>query len=79
MAATATSCRLDRRQEDGPKNAPSGIIKFHVPEIVFGPGSLAEAGFAARRLGAERPFVVTDPGIIEAGWTAALVGYLAGP
>lgn len=77
MAATATSCRLDARHEDGPKNAPSGIIKFHAPEIVFGPGSLAEAGFAARRLGAERPFVVTDPGIIEAGWTAALVGYLA--
>jgi hypothetical protein len=46
--------------------APSAIIKFHAPEIVFGPGSLAEAGFAARRLGAERPFVVTDPGIIEA-------------
>jgi alcohol dehydrogenase len=40
---------------------------------VFGPGSLAEAGFAARRLGAERPFVVTDPGIIEVGWTAALL------
>jgi alcohol dehydrogenase class IV len=57
--------------------APSAIIKFHAPEIVFGPGSLAEAGFAARRLGAERPFVVTDPGIIEVGWTAALCGYLA--
>lgn len=54
--------------------APSAIIKFHAPEIVFGQGSLAEAGFTARRLGAERPFVVTDPGIIEAGWTAALCG-----
>jgi alcohol dehydrogenase len=72
-----------RREPDGPNAkiprpaAPSAIIKFHAPEIVFGPGSLAEAGFAARRLGAERPFVVTDPGIIEAGWTAALCGYLA--
>jgi alcohol dehydrogenase class IV len=71
------------RETDGPgaviprPAAPSAIIKFHAPEIVFGPGSLAEAGFAARRLGAERPFVVTDPGIIEAGWTAALCGYLA--
>ena len=46
---------------------PSGIVKFQAPEIVFGPGALAEAGFAARRLGAQRPFVVTDPGIIEAG------------
>jgi len=44
------------------------VSKFHVPEIVFGPGSLSEAGNAARRLGARRVFVVTDPGIIEAGW-----------
>lgn len=57
--------------------APQAVIKFHAPEIVFGPGSLAEAGFAARRLGAERPFVVTDPGIIEAGWTVALTRHLA--
>src|SRR5579875_680285 len=57
--------------------ATPAVIKFHAPEIVFGPGSLAEAGFAARRLGAERPFVVTDPGIIEAGWTAALARHLA--
>jgi len=39
------------------------MLKFHAPEIVFGPGSLAEAGFAAERLGARRPFVVTDPGL----------------
>jgi alcohol dehydrogenase class IV len=84
VAPTVTSRRPDtRREPDGPAAkiprpaAPSAIIKFHAPEIVFGPGSLAEAGFAARRLGAERPFVVTDPGIIEAGWTAALCGYLA--
>ena len=84
MAPTVTSRRPDtRREPDGPDAkiprpaAPSAIIKFHAPEIVFGPGSLAEAGFAARRLGAERPFVVTDPGIIEAGCTAALCGYLA--
>ena len=84
MAPTVASRRPDtRRESDGPDAkiprpaTPSAIIKFHAPEIVFGPGSLAEAGFAARRLGAERPFVVTDPGIIEAGWTAALCGYLA--
>jgi alcohol dehydrogenase len=84
VAPTVASRRPDtRREPDGPgaqiprPAAPSAIIKFHAPEIVFGPGSLAEVGFAARRLGAERPFVVTDPGIIEAGWTAALCGYLA--
>lgn len=52
------------------------VSKFHTPEIVIGPGSLAEAGGAASRLGAQRPFVVTDPGIIEAGWTSRLSGGL---
>jgi alcohol dehydrogenase len=53
------------------------IAKFHAPEIVFGHGSLAEAGHCARRLGARRPFVVTDPGIIGAGWVRELAGILA--
>ena len=53
------------------------LSKFHAPEIVFGPGSLAEAGFAAARLGARAPFVVTDPGIVEAGWSGELLGHLA--
>jgi len=56
---------------------PSGIIKFQAPEIVFGPESLAEAGFAARRIGAQRPFVVADPGIIAAGWADELSQHLA--
>jgi alcohol dehydrogenase len=54
-----------------------GVVKFQAPEIVFGPGALAEAGFAARRIGAQRPFVVTDPGIIEAGWADELTRHLA--
>jgi alcohol dehydrogenase class IV len=54
----------------------SGLVKFHAPEIVFGVGSLGEAGFAAGRLGARRPFVVTDPGIVEAGWVDDLLGHL---
>ena len=60
-------------------DAPSGpplVLKFDAPEMVFGLDSLAEAGFSAARLGARRPFVVTDPGIIEAGWVAELVGRL---
>jgi len=54
------------------------LVKFHAPEVVFGLGSLGEAGFAAARLGARRPMVVTDPGIIEAGWCDELLGHLAG-
>ncbi len=57
-------------------HAEPALLKFHAPEVVFGQGSLAEAGFAAARLGARRPLVVTDPGIIEAGWVEELLGHL---
>jgi 1,3-propanediol dehydrogenase len=56
--------------------ADERLLKFHVPEMVFGLDSLAEAGFCAGRLGARRPFVVTDPGIIAAGWVAELLAHL---
>ncbi|MFF8846453.1 iron-containing alcohol dehydrogenase [Streptomyces sp. NPDC015127] len=52
------------------------LAKFHVPEIVFGPGSLTELGHCALRLGGRRPFLVTDPGLIEAGWVDEAVGHL---
>lgn len=52
------------------------LVKFHAPEVVFGFGALGEAGFAAGRLGARRPMVVTDPGIVEAGWVDELLGHL---
>ncbi|MPZ62634.1 MAG: iron-containing alcohol dehydrogenase [Propionibacteriales bacterium] len=48
--------------------AEQGVAKYLVPEIVFGHGVLSEVGHAARRLGAVRFMLVTDPGIIEAGW-----------
>src|SRR5664279_813786 len=62
-----------------PEHRPTAhsVVKFHAPEIVFGFGSLAEAGHCALRLGARRPFVVTDPGIIEAGWVEELLGHLS--
>ena len=52
------------------------LAKFHAPEIVLGPGSLAELGHAALRVGARKPFVVTDGGIREAGWVSEAVGHL---
>ena len=54
----------------------SRLTTFHAPEVVLGPGSLAEAGYAARRLGARRPLVVTDPGLVAAGWLDALLRHL---
>lgn len=56
--------------------AASVLAKFHAPEIVFGPGSLSELGHCALRVGARRPFLVTDPGIEEAGWVSEAVGHL---
>jgi 1,3-propanediol dehydrogenase len=51
-------------------------VKFHAPEIVFGIGSLQEAAYAALRLGATRPMLVTDSGLMEAGWNRELETYL---
>lgn len=73
---TSAAAPHDPLPADPPSRDPSGLVKFHAPEVVFGMGSLAEAGFAAARLGARRPLVVTDPGIIEAGWVEELLGHL---
>lgn len=74
MALTAAPAR-PRHRGDADEE-PTGLVKFHAPEVVFGTGSLSEAGFAAARLGARRPLVVTDPGIIAAGWVDELLGHL---
>jgi alcohol dehydrogenase len=52
------------------------LAKFHAPEIVFGLGARFEAAHAAARLGARRPFLVTDAGLTEAGWAAELQEHL---
>jgi alcohol dehydrogenase class IV len=56
---------------------PARLLKFHAPEIVFGLDSMVEAAHAAVRLGALRPMLVTDPGLIEAGWADEMVAHLA--
>ena len=55
---------------------PRGVAKYVVPEIVFGAGMLEEIGHAARRLGAVRPLLVTDPGVMAAGWSAQALAQL---
>ncbi|TDT33350.1 iron-containing alcohol dehydrogenase [Naumannella halotolerans] len=59
-----------------PERDEVGLLKFQAPEVVFGHDSLAEAGHATARLGGQRPLVVTDPGIIEAGWLDELIMHL---
>ncbi|MBC2643281.1 MULTISPECIES: iron-containing alcohol dehydrogenase [unclassified Rhodococcus (in: high G+C Gram-positive bacteria)] len=51
---------------------PGRLVKFHAPEIVFGIGSMVEAAHAVLRLGGARPMLVTDPGLIDAGWASEL-------
>ncbi|WP_425458410.1 iron-containing alcohol dehydrogenase [Amycolatopsis rhizosphaerae] len=60
----------------GTEHPPADLAKFHAPEIVFGPGALAELGHCALRVGARRPFLVTDPGLLEAGWADEAAGHL---
>jgi alcohol dehydrogenase len=53
------------------------LRKFVAPEIVFGPGALEVAGRYARNLHATKILLVTDPGVIAAGWVAKAIDQLA--
>jgi len=44
------------------------LRKFVVPEFVFGSGALGLVGRYARNFGARKALVVTDPGVVQAGW-----------
>lgn len=57
-----------------PKN---GLRKFVAPEFIFGIGSRALAGRYARNLGGRKILLVTDPGVIAAGWTAQVTASLS--
>ena len=44
------------------------IAKFHTPEIIIGPGSLAEVPRAAAGLGMRRLLIVSDRGLVATPW-----------
>jgi alcohol dehydrogenase class IV len=44
------------------------LQKFVAPEIIFGLGALHLAGQYARNLGGSKALVVSDPGVLAAGW-----------
>ncbi len=53
------------------------LRKFVVPEFVYGLGALEQIGRYARNFGATKALVVTDPGIVRAGWTGSALASLA--
>ena len=50
--------------------------KFLAPEFIFGPGCLDLVGGHTWNLGARRPLIVTDPGVVAAGWVDRVVSSL---
>ncbi len=52
------------------------LRKFVAPEFVFGPGSLSLVGRYAINFGAQKVLVVTDPGVIAAGWSGKIIDTL---
>ncbi len=52
------------------------ITKFAIPEVIFGNGSIKYLAPCARRLGAKRVLLVSDPGVEKAGWVEVLMDLL---
>ncbi|PLX84670.1 MAG: alcohol dehydrogenase [Desulfuromonas sp.] len=52
------------------------LRKFLAPEYVFGPDARRMVGQYAKNLGAHKVFVVSDPGVVAAGWTADVTASL---
>lgn len=52
------------------------LRKFVAPEFVYGTDARFLVGRYSRNFGARKVLVVTDPGIIEAGWTSQIVASL---
>lgn len=53
-----------------------GLRKFVAPEFIFGAGALEQVGHYARAFGADRALVVTDPGVVKAGWAKRVLNSL---
>ncbi|WP_411680171.1 alcohol dehydrogenase-like regulatory protein ErcA [Clostridium thailandense] len=52
------------------------LKKFVVPEFIYGKDARLLAGRYAKNLGARKILIVTDPGIIKAGWVDELIDSL---
>jgi len=52
------------------------LRKFVAPEYIFGVGARQLAGRYAKNLGGQRALVVSDPGVVKAGWTQDVIASL---
>lgn len=52
------------------------LRKFVAPEFIFGCGARNQAARYAQNYGAHRVLIVTDPGLIKAGWVDPLINSL---
>ncbi len=57
-------------------NDITNLRKFVSPEIIFGAGARKSVGNYAKTFGAKKVFLVSDPGVVEAGWLADIAGCL---
>jgi alcohol dehydrogenase len=57
---------------------PLQLRKFVAPEIIFGVGALQLAGQYGRNLGGSRALIVSDPGVLAAGWVQPVVASVEG-
>ena len=71
--ATPAVPRLPAR---GTRAGAARVTKFLVPDVVFGIGVLSEVGQAVKRQGGAHVFVVSDPGVVSAGWTGEALKHL---
>ena len=54
------------------------LQKFVAPEIIFGLGALHLAGQYGRNLGGSKALVVSDPGVLAAGWVKQVLASVEG-
>lgn len=73
---TCATAEHGYRAGSGPGYSRGRVTKFLVPDVIFGVGVLSEVGLAARREGGVHVFVVSDPGVVAAGWTDEVLAQL---
>jgi len=54
------------------------IRKFVAPEFIFGVSAIEQVSRYVRNFGAHKPLIVTDKGVINAGWTQRVSSSLSG-